>query len=60
MLAPSPVQSPPYLYHRHEWTVIISSAVSKEWPHDNEDTVLAICSCGAQMTCEQIEGILNQ
>ena len=60
MLAPAPVMPPPFVYHRHEWAVIVSSTVSPEWPHDLDDEVIALCNCGAKMTREQIEFVLNQ
>lgn len=59
MLAPAAVQLPPITYHRHTWAVLISSAVFPEWPHDNDDEVIAVCACGKQMTREQIESVLN-
>lgn len=59
MLAPAAVQLPPITYHRHTWAVLISSAVSPEWPHDNDDEVIAVCACGKQMSREEIEAVLN-
>ena len=59
MEASPAVYIPTFIYHKHNWTVLISSAVSPEWPHDNDDEVIAVCACGARMKREEIESVLN-
>lgn len=49
--------------HKHAWVLLVEESVSPVWPHDFEQTVIAVCTkpeCGARLSKEQIGQILNE
>jgi len=51
MLAPAPTRLDTVIVHSHYWRVYV--ALGKV------DEAYALCDCGAELSHEQIEGILN-
>ena len=56
MLAPESTEVFPVAVHYHYWRLV--SAVRDRFEDINND-VIAICDCGADLSREQIEAILN-
>jgi hypothetical protein len=61
--APTAFRLWPAKMHRHKWALLIDQATSREFPHDSEDVIFAVCTekdCGERLTKEQIEWKLDQ